>query len=186
MIGINISPLIQNLNSNPTLVIKNYENLIKYILSETDCNIALIPHVVWSHNDDRTLLYTISNSFRNTNRIINIGDANCMQLKDCIARCRFFIGARTHATIAAYSSCVPTLVVGYSVKAKGIATDLFGTEKNYVLPVQEIHTETDLVKTFRYLFDHETNISEHLKIIMPDYIKQAYKAGSTLCNLIKY
>lgn len=86
-----------------------------------------------------------------------------MQLKDCIARCSFFIGARTHATIAAYSSCVPTLAVGYSVKAKGIATDLFGTEKNYVLPVQEIHSETDLAKTSRYLFDHGPIISEHLK-----------------------
>ena len=186
MIGINISPLIQTLNFNPTLIIRNYENLIKYILTETDYNIALIPHVVWSYSDDRTLLDSIFNSFRNTNRIINVRDANCMQLKDCIARCSFFIGARTHATIAAYSSCVPTLAVGYTVKAKGIATDLFGTEKNYVLPVQEIHSETDVAKTSRYLFDHGPIISEHLKKIMPDYIKQAYKAGSTLCNLIKY
>lgn len=55
-----------------------------------------------------------------------------------------FIGARTHATIAAYSSLVPTLVVGYSVKARGIARDLFGTEKNYVLPVQLLRKEEDL------------------------------------------
>ena len=49
-----------------------------------------------------------------------------------------FIGARTHATIAAYSSCVPTLVVGYSIKARGIAKDLFGTDEGYVLPVQAL------------------------------------------------
>ena len=55
-----------------------------------------------------------------------------------------FIGARTHSTIAAYSSGVPTLVVGYSVKAKGIAKDLFGTEENYVLPVQALKEENNL------------------------------------------
>ena len=55
-----------------------------------------------------------------------------MELKGFIARCRFFVGARTHATIAAYSSCIPTFSVGYSIKAKGIAQDIFGTYKNYV------------------------------------------------------
>ena len=67
-----------------------------------------------------------------------------MELKGYIARCRFFVGARTHATIAAYSSCVPTLVLGYSVKSRGIARDLFGNEENYVLPVQSLQEPDEL------------------------------------------
>ncbi len=53
---------------------------------------------------------------------------------------------RTHATIAAYSTGVPTLVVGYSVKARGIARDLFGTEDGYVLPVQQLKESDELTK----------------------------------------
>jgi colanic acid/amylovoran biosynthesis protein len=67
-----------------------------------------------------------------------------------------FVGARTHATIAAYSSCVPTLVVGYSVKARGIARDIFGSEENMVIPVQSLEHEDDLVNAFKYI--QETKI----------------------------
>ena len=63
-----------------------------------------------------------------------LDEHNCMEMKGFIARCRFFVGARTHATIAAYSSCVPTLVVGYSVKAGGLQRDLLGQKRiMYVL-----------------------------------------------------
>ncbi|MFR4670990.1 MAG: hypothetical protein ACLT69_14285 [Intestinibacter bartlettii] len=65
-------------------------------------------------------------------------------IKGYISRCRLY-RARTHATIAAYSTCVPTLVIGYSVKAKGIAKDIFGTYENYVLPVQYYQIEFDLI-----------------------------------------
>ena len=72
-----------------------------------------------------------------------------MELKGYIARCRFFIGARTHSTIAAYSSGVPTLVLGYSVKSKGIAKDLFGTYENYVLTVQQLKEYSELGRAFK-------------------------------------
>lgn len=49
-----------------------------------------------------------------------------------------FIGVRIYVTIAAYSTEVPTLVLGYSVKSRGIAKDIFGSEENYVIPVQDI------------------------------------------------
>ena len=43
-IGINISPMIQKYGENGQRVLENYEKLIEFILSETDCTIALIPH----------------------------------------------------------------------------------------------------------------------------------------------
>ena len=75
-----------------------------------------------------------------------IEDHNAMELKGYIARCRFMVVARTHASIAAYSTQVPTLVVGYSVKARGIAKDIFGTEENYVIPVQSLTKESELTE----------------------------------------
>lgn len=135
-VGINISPLIMKCETIRGITKTNYEELIEYIIKNTDMNIALIPHVVEKNNDDREVLKLLFKKYKKTKRICMIEDCNCMELKGYIEKCRFFIGARTHATIAAYSSCVPTLVVGYSVKAKGIAKDIFGEYENYVLSVQ--------------------------------------------------
>ncbi|MBO5622010.1 MAG: polysaccharide pyruvyl transferase family protein, partial [Butyrivibrio sp.] len=65
----------------------------------------------------------------------------------------FFVGARTHSTIAAYSSNVPTLVIGYSVKSRGIATDLFGDYTHYVLPVQEISEPDEMIRAYRWIIE---------------------------------
>ena len=96
-----------------------------------------------------------------------------------------FVGARTHATIAAYSSCVPTLVLGYSVKSRGIARDLFGNEENYVLPVQSLQEPDELTKHFRWLVGHEKEIKDHLEKIMPEYISKAYSGKMALDKLVR-
>lgn len=176
MVGINVSPLIMKSAEDGNLIIETYATLMQYILDYTSYGIALIPHVVWKNNNDLEPLELLYNRFKDSNRIVLIRDCNCMELKGYIARCRFFIGARTHATIAAYSNCVPTLVLGYSVKSRGIAKDLFGEEKNYVLPVQGIRNKDELMEAFQWLENHEDEIRIHLQKIMPDYIKRAYLA----------
>lgn len=174
IIGINISPLILNLTSNKEIVLKAYTNLIAFILNNTVYSIALIPHVVWKNNDDRIVLNEFYKTYKNSNRVVMIDDCNCMQLKGYIARCRIFIGARTHATIAAYSTYVPTLVIGYSVKATGIARDIFRSEENYVLPVQDIVDEHILIDRFCWLENNYEKIKQHLILFMPEYINKAY------------
>lgn len=180
VIGINVSPLIQGREKLPGITMENYSFLINQILKSTDCHIALIPHVVWDHNDDRKPLQQLYDRYASGGRVFLVRDQNCMQLKDVISRCRFFIGARTHATIAAYSTCVPTLVVGYSVKARGIARDLFGTEEGYVLPVQSLREKEDLWAAFIRLWDCEAVERAHLEKIMPAYIARAKEAGGLL------
>lgn len=175
-VGINLSPLIIEKESKEGITLENYVNLIEYIIKNTDMNIALIPHVVWDHNDDREPLEKLYNKFKDTNRVVIIDDNNCMVLKGYISKCRFFIGARTHATIAAYSTCVPTLVVGYSVKARGIAKDIFGTYENYVLPVQNLKDKNDLLNSFKWIYDNEINIKNRLEEFIPNYKKEGLKA----------
>lgn len=176
-IGINISPLIQSRETKTGITMDNYEYLIQEIIQSTSYNIALIPHVVWDHNNDQVPLDNLYNKFHDSKRVFLIEDQNCMQLKAIISRCRFFVGARTHATIAAYSTKVPTLVVGYSVKARGIAKDLFGTEENFVLPVQMLKDKTDLFIAFSWLQDNEKCIRERLNDVIPRYVERAAKAG---------
>lgn len=168
-IGINVSPLITRREKEPGIVEKNFRCLVQEILERTDCSIALIPHVVWNDNDDRSSMESLYHTFQDTGRIVKIPDCNCMQLKGYIAHCRFFIGARTHATIAAYSSCVPTLVLGYSIKSRGIAKDLFGTDENFVIPVQDLSSETVLADAFHWIRDNESKLRQHLEEVMPGY-----------------
>ncbi len=180
VIGINVSPLIQGYEPYPGMVMENYAGLVEGILEATDAHIALVPHVVQEGNDDRVLLERLQASYAHSGRVFCVEDQNCMQLKDAIARCSFFVGARTHATIAAYSACVPTLVVGYSVKARGIARDLFGTEEGYVLPVQQLQRREDLWQAFTRLWARQTEIKEHLATVMPDYVERAKNMGALL------
>lgn len=177
-IGINVSPLVERKEKKKGIVFENFKNLIAYILQKTDLDIALIPHVIWKSNDDRVILKRLMDEFSNNDRIAMIDDCNCMQLKGYISRCKFFIGARTHATIAAYSSCVPTLVLGYSVKSRGIARDLFGTEEKYVLPVDSLKSCDDLINSFVWMQIHEQEIRRKLIETMPSYIEKTSEIKS--------
>ena len=182
-VGINVSPMIQDNEKKSGVTMENYKELISFIIQNTDMQIALIPHVVWERNDDRGPVHELYRAFADTGRVAEIGDGGCEELKGFIGRCRFFVGARTHATIAAYSMGVPTLVVGYSVKARGIARDLFGTEENYVLPVQSLEKKDDLTKGFRWLLSHEKEVREKLGEVMPGYKKRALETGKEVDRL---
>ena len=94
------------------------------------------------------------------------------------------IASRTHASIAAYSTRVPTLVVGYSIKAQGIAQDLFGTTDHYVVPVQSLRTPYDLITHFKWLMQNEEQIKKHYIHKIPSYIEQAIKARETLLKYL--
>lgn len=182
-VGINVSPMIQDNEKESGITMECYEALIQYIIENTGFQIALIPHVVWARNDDRKPIHTLFEKFKDTGRVVEIGDGTCEELKGYISRCRLFVGARTHATIAAYSSCVPTLVVGYSVKARGIARDLFEQEEHYVLPVQSLRNRDDLVKEFQWLSSREKEIREKLEKKMPDYRNKASETGKEVDRL---
>ena len=182
-IGINASPLIMQCAKDGSVAYEAYRRLIKHILDTTDAAVALIPHVVIANNDDRIPLRNLYEEFASSGRVLLTEDHNCCELKGYISRCRMFIGARTHATIAAYSTCVPTLVLGYSVKSKGIARDIFGTEEHYVLPVQELRNPDELADGFDWLVSNEESIRSHLKRVMPEYIQRAYTAAKAVSRL---
>lgn len=182
-LGLNVSPMIQGSEGKAGITMENYKALIEHVIRTTDMQIALIPHVVWARNDDRKPLKELYEAYRDSGRVVWTGDGSCEELKGYIARCRMFIGARTHATIAAYSSLVPTLVVGYSVKAKGIAKDLFGSYENYVIPVQQLRERDDLIGAFEWLRDYEEDIRQDLRRVMPGYKERALSSGKEVERL---
>ena len=183
-VGINISPMAIERESIEGIAYLNFENLIKYIIDNTDMQVALIPHVIWEDSDDRGPLRKLYNEFAETGRVVMVEDCNSCELKYIISKCRFFVGARTHATIAAYSSFIPTLVLGYSVKARGIAKDIFGEEK-YVIPVQNLEGSECLLDAFLDLLNNEDEIKSLFKNIMPNYITMSFKASDSVYENFK-
>ncbi len=184
-VGINVSPLVEEREARPGIVRRSFEYLIESILKDTHYHVLLIPHVVWNSSDDRTVLRELLAKYQHSGRIAMVEDHNCRELKGYISRCRFFIGARTHATIAAYSTGVPTLVLGYSTKSRGIAKDLFGTYENYVLPTQELRDEMELTEKWNWLRDHEEACRSQLQRTLPDYIQRVYQGKRAVAKLSK-
>ena len=174
VIGINISPLISKYTENENNILESFKFLIDTILKETEYNICLIPHVYIKGNNDLDSLKLIKDLYKDENRIYVLNDRiyDCQELKYVISKCNFLIAARTHASIAGYSSIVPTLVIGYSVKSKGIALDIFGEYENYVIPVDIITPEL-LLEKFKFIIENEEKIKKTLREKMPQYKEKA-------------
>jgi len=171
-VGINLSGLFVR---DDGLGFESVSKLIEYILNERDMSICLIPHVYKAGENlqDIAILNMFYEKFKEYGDRISFvnEDLTCEELKYIISKCRFLVAARTHASIAAYSSGVPTLVLGYSVKAKGIAEDLFGTDENYVIDRAAVSGADDVKKAFIYIVEHENEIRDRLDAFLPEYKK---------------
>lgn len=158
VLGLNLSPLTIKTDDNYNSIIK----FIDYILNKTDYSISLIPHVTLESVSDMIVLNRLKNDYFDNERVfLERTDYNCSQVKYVISQCDMLIAARTHASIAAYSTFVPTLVLGYSVKSRGIAEDLFGSYKNYVIPSEDLNFE-NLVSCFKFIDNNKDEIRNKL------------------------
>ena len=156
---------------------------LEYVLENSDKNILLIPHVTKKEDGDQLILGRIAEKL-GSERVSVVSDTlTAAQYKSIISRCEMFIGARTHATIAAYSTCVPTLVIGYSVKSKGIAKDIFSDYNGLVVPVSEITDAQKLIEAY-VSFEKKAEIYRSLlKEKMPEYIKAAKASVNELFKI---
>lgn len=180
-IGLNFSPLVWKRNKQSYSALSE---LINHILSTTDMTIAFTPHVILEGNNDYEILSDFYEKYKHTGRVIILPDhLNAMQYKGYISRMRFFIGARTHATIAAYSTFVPTMVLGYSVKSRGIAKDLFGEEK-LVLSINEISNIDIMKRKFEEMVSEEKEIKHRLEAAIPSMKQMSYRAVDYINELM--
>lgn len=184
VVGINLSNYVLNgydLNSDFG---KEVANLIIYILHNTSLKILLIPHVTTNSQDDRIVANNIKSLFEKERRIdiLNVDNLNYEEIRYVISKCRFFIGGRTHSVISAYSTCVPTIAIGYSVKALGIASDL-GINAKYVVDSKHIQTNL-LINSFKDLINEEQNVRQHLLAVIPSYAKKAYGIKQEISKLL--
>jgi colanic acid/amylovoran biosynthesis protein len=180
VIGLNVSPLIERYKRNGQDLRKETLDFIRDAVAK-GFGVLLTPHVIpfdnSGKNNDAVYMAGLLDELNDLASAVTImpSEFNASQIKQVIGQLRFFIGARTHATIAALSSGVPTISISYSVKAKGINKDLLG-EMPVVLPTLEL-SALSLMARLDYLMDNENLIRSHLDAKLPDWRKRVEMAA---------
>src|SRR5690606_34902747 len=171
VIGINVSPLIERYKDAGQDLIAEVVSFIRHVATKGKFGVLLVPHVMpWGqvkNNDADYMARILSACDDLVSRITMIPRTfNASQIKAIISRLRFFIGARTHSTIAALSAGVPTISIAYSVKARGINRDIFG-EEWMVIPTARLSKESLLI-ALDQLVEREKELKVRLNIVVPD------------------
>lgn len=187
-VGIGMSDLLvgQNVTSKSDKYIQSNVDFIKYLINHYGAEVILVPHVTKQsrgHNDYRIC--------EEVNKYINKPECcfvlpeafNACEMKYCISLCDYFIGARTHSTIASFSSNVPTISIGYSTKAWGINTDVLGNTK-YVISIDNLDVKS-LIEKFNTLYKDNVGVRNKLKQSIPAVILRAKKAEDFLKQIIE-
>ena len=198
-IGLNFSPLVgksflKSLKPVWELTREELEPWFEFccecvleLSASTGRPILLIPHVgsALPGIDDFDFLRRVCEAVaqRATKPVLCIGDKlNAAESKWVISKCAVFAGARTHATIAGFSTHVPTLSFGYSVKAKGINQDIYGNT-DLCLDVNGLRM-TDVVERVKALLEREGDLRVQLERKMPEVKEAALSAGRILKQLL--
>ena len=187
-IGLNLSPLMARYVTARDLEawVHASADIVRSVVAATGRDVLLIPHVTWAKSDDRAFLRRVLAACPApacSKVLLADGDMPAAELKWIISRCAVFAGARTHSTIAAISSGVPTLSLAYSRKARGLNQDVFGRQDYCVQPTEI--TPAGIAQRIANLLDQETAIREYLARALPPIRQMAFQAGALLRRLME-
>jgi colanic acid/amylovoran biosynthesis protein len=184
VVGVNLGSLVlRYAGHGAEELLSATAGLCEHIVAQHGLSVALIPHVVPRDVEapgDHSVSERLARRLAGLGRSIAVVEPtmNAAQTKYVISRCRFFIGARTHATIAGMSSGVPTASIAYSVKAAGINQDVYGHQR-WVLDYREASKE-GLRALFDALVQHEADVRSHLEGVNPRLARDAIAAAARL------
>jgi polysaccharide pyruvyl transferase WcaK-like protein len=189
-VGLNFSPLMAKYvtNGDRARWVQICAEIVEGVLKLTKRNVLLIPHVTSNapSADDAVLLAAVAERSPG-----GAGQVHCVpgtlaaaEYKWLISQCHVFAGARTHATIAAFSTAVPTLSLAYSAKARGLNQDLFGSQ-DYCMGTADMARPANVVNRLKRVLDEADSIRTRLRQALPGIMDRAYSAGPLLRRLIE-
>jgi len=169
VLALNVSPILRRYRTEtemdpfPELIL----DFMRELLRTTNFGVLLVPHVMKPGNDDHAYMRSILDAVEGRDRVRLVPRGlNACQTKHVLSRCAFSIGARTHATIAALSSTVPTISLSYSRKALGINLSLFG-DARWVLDARALHSHAEMLDRLQVLVDARDAVRCHLAAHIP-------------------
>lgn len=182
-IGLNVSPLM--VRYMPGVHMREFilttTEIIRALVRKWDRPVVLVPHVTLPHSNDHALMKTAFDSLKDSEkeRVVCLPDnLSAAETKWIISNLQCLIAARTHATIAAFSSCVPTVSLAYSRKAFGLNELLFG-HSDYVLSPEEV-TPDRVVEKVSLVLQQTSIIQDRLHEYMGSVYRQAEEAALAL------
>lgn len=183
-IGISLSRLFLNRTSYLRRHEAGVTEVVDALRDRFSRPIVLIPHCVVLWDDDHSLLSGVlaKNQLRWDDVVCLSRDLDAAQIKWAISQLDVLIGARTHSTIAAFSTCTPTLSLTYSFKGQGLNRDFFGSLA-YVLTAEEFSPKSVIEKTEQVLADSD-DIRSHLRSKMGAIIQGSFYAGEVVRNAV--
>jgi len=185
-IGINLSPLMARFVTGGDVEqwTAMAAAIIEKVAKRTERQIYLIPHVTSPHSDDYMFMHNAISHMKEKQRSITLIPPiyNAAEIKWIISRMTLFAGARTHSTIAALSSSVPTLSFAYSIKAKGINRDIFG-HTDYCVDANVLDAKA-VAGRVTSMLDDSAAIRNDLAVKIPVLQRAALSAGAGLKHLI--
>ena len=185
-IGLNLSPLMAKYVTGGDLKAwaSKAASIIEGVAKTTEMPVYLIPHVTNPTSNDHEFMQRALSLItdRNGNITLISPEYNAAETKWIISQMAFFAGARTHSTIAALSSGVPTLSFAYSIKAQGINRDIFG-HTNYCMEPTDLDAE-GVADQVTSMLDKSAAIRNDLAGRLPGVQRAASHAGMGLKHLI--
>lgn len=134
-------------------------SIIDYFFNQPNVKLHLIPHVVGSERgveNDYAVSFDLQKEYNNPNLILSPLFLSPVDAKDYISGMDFFMGARMHSTIAAFSSGVPIVPMAYSRKFNGLFIDTLDYNHLVDLKTDDNGAILDKIKD---AFDDRDNIS---------------------------
>lgn len=167
-VGINVSGLLYSggyTGHNQFGLVSNYADMILEMTHAFSnlpgVQVWLVPHVLatdgMKSEDDYAACHSVSEKVNGVKLAPRFEDP--IEAKSFIAELDFFVGARMHATIAAFSTGVPVIPLAYSRKFSG----LFGSlNYNRVVDLTKCNEETVIEITLKAFHERETLRNELL------------------------
>ena len=185
-IGLNLSPLMAKYVTGGDLEAwtSKAASIIESVAKTTGMPVYLIPHVTNPTSNDHEFMQRALSLIKDRNGSITLisPEYNAAETKWIISQMTLFAGARTHATIAALSTSVPTLSFAYSIKAQGINRDIFG-HTDYCMEPTDLDAET-VASRVTAMLDESAALRNDLAGRIPGVQRSALSAGMGLKHLI--
>lgn len=152
-VGLCLSADMDRHEARSGLLYHSYCELIRYLLTQTPYELALIPYCRKPWRNDEILLRSLFDRFCHTGRVHLRKDGSSPTLRGDISMCRFVIGSA--GAVAAWSCGVPALCIGADPNAVALAEDLFGDWRDGVQPVAWIKEPRDMIRAAKKFMARE-------------------------------
>lgn len=175
-------PEIEDMTQKYNIYIETMAHIIDQLINRYDCKIVFIPHVLGpALVDDRYTHRDIAEHIKKSEDVIILEDPFVTnEMKAIISKVDYMISARMHALIAAYSTGVPGVAVGYSHKYAGIIGEMLGLNSVFI-DIRSLEDTLDnvIMEKVNYLINNSEQIKKQLSEVIPS-IKERSKMNCQL------